>query len=245
MLRGNVSQRIFLIQGPSDCGKTVLLARLAEHATAILGVGTCARANLRGEPPLDVVLERICNDLGRTYFPTFCGSAGLAPVSIHAELPQAQFGDGNVFSIQSHVYQSGRSDQASRLIADLASRGGPAVIIIDTFEGATVESARWVVQELLPMVRITSRLWIVIAGQAIPKTADHYVEWGDLAESHNLSSVSSTEEWHEFACRSYPNFPRHYIDVVFDGLSSRPSAIEEFIRVAGSKLLASDQDPMP
>lgn len=237
MLRGKNSERIFLIRAPSESGKSVLLAEFAEHASVLLGSRACARINLKAEPPLSAVLDRICVDLGRQNFPKFCSTGSAVPVQMQANLPRARFGNDNIFKMESHVYQAQEPSSlmlASNLIADLSVRVSPCVLIIDTFEQATAETSNWIIQQLLPLVRSVDLLWMVIAGKTVPRADEYTLEWGDLAKSHELSPVTSTDDWHEYACRRYPNFPRQYIEVICRGLTSRPSAIEEFIRVAGS-----------
>jgi hypothetical protein len=239
MLTGKCLERIFLIRAPSESGKTILLAEFAKHAETVLGNERCARINLKGEPPLRTVLDRICVDLGRDTFPKFCSGGIPAPVQIHAELPQATFGDENRFTMESHIHQATAPSSlslASNLIADLLGRKTPSVLIIDTFEQATAETSKWIVQELLPMVRTVPQLWVVVGGQDVPEANDYRLEWGDLAKSHRLLPVTSPEDWHEYACQQFPDFPRQDIEVICRGLTSHPAAIEEFIRVSGSRL---------
>ena len=240
MLKGSNPERIFLISAPSESGKSVLLSEFAKLAAAIIGAGRCARINLKGEPPLDAVLNRICADLGPESFPKFrSAESGLQPVEIKTELPKARFGNENTFSVESHIHQAGAPSAhvlASRLIADFSTRDSPTLVIIDTFEQATVETEKWIVQQFLPLVRNLQDFWVVIAGKEVPEPGDYLLEWGDLARSHVLQLVTSPDHWHEYACLRYPNFPRAHIELVCQGLAARPSAIEEFIRVTGSRL---------
>lgn len=247
MLTGKCPERILLIRAPSESGKSVLLAEFAMHAAERLGSAACARVNLKGEPPLATVLDRICIDLGRDSFPKFSAGGVAAPVQIHAELPRAKFGDENIFTIESHIHQAGAPSSlnlASSLIADLSLRTNPSVLIIDTFEQATAETSNWIVQQLLPLVHNIHRFWIVIAGKTIPPSVEYPMEWGGLAKSHELLPVTSPDDWHEYACQRYPDFPRNDLEVVCRGFASRPSLIEEFIRAIGSQLGGSQGEAL-
>lgn len=242
MLSQKHPERIFLVRASSESGKSVLLAELAKHATGKLGVSSCARINLKGEPLLATVLDRICVDLGRETFPRFSSSGVPAPIQIRADLQGAKFRDENAVTVAPHIHQPGSLSSltlATRLIADLSARVAPCVLIIDTFEQANAETSNWIVQQLLPLVRSVLRLWVVIAGKDVPPAEQYPLEWGDLAKFHDLPPVSSADDWHEYACQRYPNFPRHDLEVVCRGLFSRPAAIEEFIRVTGSRLGAT------
>ena len=142
MLTGKSPERIFLISAPSESGKSVLLAELANHAEGVLGKETCARVNLKAQPALHTVLTRICVALGRGSFPRFCASGTTAPINIRADFAGAKFRDDNVTTIAPIIQQAAPpspSTLASSLIEDLSVRTGPAVVIIDTYEGATVE----------------------------------------------------------------------------------------------------------
>jgi hypothetical protein len=247
MLSGKQPERIFLIRAASESGKSVLLAELAKHAASKFGAGGCARINLRGEPPLAMVLDRICIDLGRDSFPKFCSGGIAVPIQIHAELQGAKFRDENAVTVAPHIHQAGvpsSTMMAANLIADLSLRGKPCVVIIDTFEQATVETSNWIVQQLLPTARSVPGLWIIIGGQAVPEAIDYPLEWGDLAKSHELSPVTSVDDWHEYACQEYPNFPRHDIEVLCKGLTSSPSAIAQFIRAVGLTLGGSHNEAL-
>ena len=239
MLTGACTERIFLISAPSESGKTVLLSELARFAAQLLGTGKCARLNLKGEQPLNAVLDRLCVELGQANFPKYCACGVAAPVKIHADLRQAQFGNENAVTVAPHIHAAVSPSPAvfaSSMIADLSAWVTPAVAIIDTFEQATEETGKWIVQQLLPLTRHLSNFCVVIAGQKVPQPADYLLEWGDLAKPHALPLVTSTDDWHEYACQRYPGFPREHIEVVCRGLASRPSAIQQFIDGFGSQL---------
>jgi hypothetical protein len=242
MLTGKCPERILLVRAPSESGKSVLLAEFAMHAEVRLGSSACARVNLKGKPPLAAVLDRICIDLGRDSFPKFCSGGAAVPIQVHAELRGAKLRDENVVTVAPHIYQAGAPSSltlASSLIADLSVHANPRVLIIDTFEQATAETSNWIVQQLLPLVHNIHRFWIVIAGKIIPAAVEYPMEWGGLAKSHELLPVTSADDWHEYACQRYPDFPRNDLEVVCRGFASRPSLIEEFIRVIGSQLVGS------
>src|SRR5437660_448958 len=71
MLAGADPCRILLLEGPSERGKSILLAELALRADQILGEGCCARADLKGSLSLDDLFSGFCADLGPEILPTY------------------------------------------------------------------------------------------------------------------------------------------------------------------------------
>ncbi|MBA3560784.1 MAG: hypothetical protein H0W30_19580 [Gemmatimonadaceae bacterium] len=234
MLRGAAPNRVLLLEGPSERGKSILLAELALLAEEILGQRCCARTDLKGGLALDELFSGFLADLGPEVFANYTKQPAPAPlqVNVEANLSGAEFGDGNKVAVQPIIH-TGAPDSAHHrgkaILQDLRTCTKPLVLIIDTFEAATDEASRWIVQQLLPSVRHNVRLSIVLGGQRVPDPRDSQLTWGGFADRRILKLVTSVDDWHEFACSCHPAFPRQHIESVLRGLVHRPSIIQEFI----------------
>ena len=242
LLKAECDSRILLLEGPSERGKSILLAELASKAEAALGQGCCARADFKGGLTLDDLFSRLCGELGAKTFPTYAeiASGGKLNVTIETDLSGARFGDENKVAVQP-VIQTGIAEsvhiRGDALMQDLRSCENIIVIIVDTFEAATEQASKWIVQQLLPVARQNSALRIVLAGQNLPRPKHYPLTWGVHATFCTLEPVTSVDDWHEYALTHHPKFPRQHIETVcMGGLTDRPSIIQEFIETIARKL---------
>jgi hypothetical protein len=242
ILQGAETRRILLLEGPSERGKSILLAELAELAEEILGKGCCARADLKGGLSLNDLFAGFCTDLGTQVFATYSVQPAVVPVEVHLEtnLAGAKFRDANTVTVQPiiHTPLSNSVHQgAHAILHDLRVCRKPLVLIIDTFEAATDEASRWVVQQFLPAIRHAGSLCIILGGQRVPDPKDFQLTWGQFAVRRTLHPVTSIEDWHEFACSRHPAFPRHHIEtILMGGLVNRPSIIQGVIETIARQL---------
>lgn len=246
MLKGKERKRILLVEGPSERGKSVLLAEFAEVATGLLGSRCCARADLKGGLALDDLHHGFFADLGPDVCPT-CANQSLAnPISlrVEADMSGAEFRDDNKVEVKPVINLSNKTSirkLGDALLNDLRKWTEPLALIIDTFEASTPEASKWIVQQLLPCVRHNEHLIIVIGGQTVPLPRESQLAWGQLAIHHKLEICRSVDDWHEFACSCHPAFPKHHIESVCMGLAQRPTAIREFIDTIIRTLPSQDE----
>lgn len=248
MLRGAEPSRILLLEGPSERGKSILLTELARTADTILRQGGCARADLKGKLPLDDLFSGWCADLGPKVFANYSKlpSVTTMAVNVNVDASSATFHDDNRFIVQPTIQVGSQNAVAQRgdaVISDLLAYASPLALIIDTFEAATEDASRWIIQKLLPTVRHNQRLCIVLAGQCVPDHQKFPLTWGNLTMRCVLPMVTSVDDWHEFARSRHPAFPKHHLVTMCDGgLTSRPSIILEMIENIVQHLPTDDSE---
>ena len=234
IVSGRHTSRILLIEGPSERGKSVLLAELASIAGATTASYECGRADLKGSLSLGDFVARLSGDLDATHF---AADSSNVAITVRADLSKAQFGDSNTVAIQPVVDLSQSVLRAQRFIEQLREYAAPTILIIDTFEAAIEEVSRWVIQQLLPTVRHKENLFIILGGQTVPDPKGFRLTWGDMASHILLQPIESVDDWYDFARSKHAEFPRQHIEsLCLGGLAARPSIIEEVIDTIGRQL---------
>jgi hypothetical protein len=160
------SARILLIHGPSDRGKSLLLAEF-ERQTQVLSPLACGRADFKGGSSLREVLSGLSQDLtGAVRFARF--ERDMARTA--EEPPRGAF------------------------LQDLSETHCPVVLLFDTYEDATDESRRWVEQSLFGLVRRFNGLRVVVSGQQVP-VSDAPARWTGIARTHELPPITDPAPW--------------------------------------------------
>ena len=134
-----------------------------------------------------------------------------------ADLSGADIGDSNKLRIGSdvHVHEGDRTIRLGEaLIEDLLSHPGPALVILDTYDQATPECAKWVLGSLLPVVAKHPRLFCVVGGRSVPSVDEHRLSWGEAVHIQTLANEISLDDWYEYACQLFPGFPRQDLATV-------------------------------
>jgi hypothetical protein len=120
LLSVDSATRILLMHGPSDRGKSLLLAEF-ERQTRALSRVACGRAEFKGGPSLREVLSELSQDLaGAVRFARF----------------------------DREVQRMAEEPLRSAFLQDLCETRLPVVLLFDTFEDATDEARRWLEHSL-------------------------------------------------------------------------------------------------
>jgi len=138
LVTNQTAEQIYLIFGPSDRGKTVLVGQFAELGR-MLGL-QCAHAEFKTGLPLVEVLRSLSSDLVGLRFPRF-------------EREQARGASETL---------------RTAFLQDLDEARVPALLLLDTYEQANEEAKQWIEQRFLPYFRRHEGLRLVLAGKVIP-----------------------------------------------------------------------------
>jgi hypothetical protein len=240
LLAGN-EKPILIIEGPSETGKSTLLAELAERADAFCGQGFCVRLDLKGSLPIRDVISRILEDLDQVLVQAARKTYATAVATLKVEMERIHVGEGGQLNMNPIINMNGAGDHQDEgvLFSALRLTRAPLAIIIDTYEAATNESATWICQRLLAAVRNSPRLRVVIGGQKAPLPQHHAVAWGARASHHLLEPVQSVDDWYDFARHQHRDFPRRNIEALHQGnLTSRPGVMNTYIMTVAAGLAA-------
>ncbi|HMO63892.1 MAG TPA: ATP-binding protein [Verrucomicrobiota bacterium] len=139
LLRDDSARRILGIHGPSDRGKSALLAEFFQFTQRQSGI-LSAYAEFKGCLLLSEVLQDLRRDLKAVRFPRFdrYRDAGPAEMLRHA------------------------------FLLDLEECSHPVVLILDAFEQASDEASEWVLSRLLPLCDAFAGIRVVLGGKTLP-----------------------------------------------------------------------------
>jgi hypothetical protein len=140
LISGQTAQRILLLHGPSDRGKSSLLTEFENLSLSNHGLG-CARAEFKNGPSLREVLFSLSQDLPGVRFARF-----------HRDLER-----------------NAVEPLRTAFLQDISESLQPVVLLLDTYEDATDEARQWVEQHLFNLARRFDGLRIVVAGQQVPQ----------------------------------------------------------------------------
>lgn len=141
LISGRCPERMLLLYGPSDRGKSTLLAELERIASGCPPL-RCGRAEFKNGPTLRDVLWSLSRDLSPgVRFPRF----------------QRELDRNSVEALRTAFLQ------------DLSEASCPVLLILDTYEQATDEARRWVEDSLFWRVVRQDGLRLVVAGQTVPE----------------------------------------------------------------------------
>jgi hypothetical protein len=167
--------RVLLLHGPSDRGKSVLMAELDALARQVSrhqisqGGGALAVGfgELRTGVPLDTVLANLRRDLCHLRFPRY----DAEPDAAGSERRRAAFLD------------------------DLQETPDPVLLLLDTYEQISADAERWVQDHLLACCPRHAGLKLVIAGQQVPAMSGPL---GRVAHCRELPPIPHPEPWRAY-----------------------------------------------
>lgn len=194
---------ILLIEAPSGLGKTLLML---EYQRIARDVGVrYAVLDLRGiGGVVSEVIATICEEWADCPFEAFRGCVRAfqhpaADVAVHGVIqigrPQIQV----AINTPDETTRRERQRQLTEaLVADLRDwlqEQGPGVLLIDTYnpgDPVTPGLQQWVEGVLLPHVRRTPGLYVVLAGQHIPEQS---AMWEGACRRHHLQPLHNPADW--------------------------------------------------
>lgn len=145
LVSNHCGQKIFMLTGPSNRGKSTLLMELRRIALKFQSI-VAASVNLKGGVSLPEVLKCLRNELA--------GSI---------QLPRYQ-----------HALEHSPKNVDQAIIEDIIEAGTPIVIFIDTFEDAARDCRQWVESQLLPFVIRHNAVRVVITGHQVPDLPERW-----------------------------------------------------------------------
>ncbi|HET8774684.1 MAG TPA: ATP-binding protein [Thermoanaerobaculia bacterium] len=201
-LIGGVSkERILMLYGPSDRGKSRLLAefdRIAADCTPL----HCARAEFKNSPNLSEVLFNIAEELRPAIrFPRF----------------------------ERELERNAPEMLRVSFLRDLGEASQAVVLILDAFEHATEEATRWVEQQLLPLVARRDGIRLVIAGQRVPAAGAGAV-WADTVICYELPMIKDPEHWDRYVKQmGVKNLPGDHLVTLVKATGGSPRGMHDLL----------------
>jgi len=205
LLEGRRDDRILLVEGPPGLGKTLLMleyGRMAREA----GV-PCARADLKlpGTAQFDV-LGTMCEEWVECPFRQFRRQveALQRPAAEVTLRGVVQFGRSTIQVAMSDPDETARRERqrlvTAALMADVRDwlgRERRALILLDSYDPdkVTPDLQQWVEGTLLPHVRRTPGLLLVVAGQRTPSPS---AVWEEVCCRLALGPLDDPDDWMVF-----------------------------------------------
>jgi len=93
----------------------------------------------------------------------------------------------------------------TRVIDHLSSFRSPFLLIIDTWEAAPDDLAKWVEYQLFPQLDRMPHLTVMIAGQKVP--APDHLDAETVVEHSRLGLIPVVDDWLDFCARRWPSVP--------------------------------------
>jgi len=203
LLQGDSCHRFLGIHGPSDRGKSVLLAEFFQFTSTQAGIFG-AYAEFKSSLPLSDVLRDLRRDLKGVRFPRFDRCRENEP----AETLRQVF------------------------LLDLEECGHPVVLILDAFEQATDEASTWVENRLLPLCVACTGIRVVIGGKSIPNLQAN-PRFGYRVRCFELPPIRDAAPWCAYGRRvlglTLENLPDEHIGTLVAAALGSPRAVSTFL----------------
>jgi len=228
MLRGDIFQRILLIQAASGMGKTSLLTEFASlcpvHAEAVILVKIDLKSAQTG---IAYIFSRLQRRLGENKFINFNKALNnFLSAGVEVSDNQIEGTENQIQVILNAESEEARNFRLSKLqeafFRDLQAVKKPILIMFDTFNLAPASVAVWVGGGFLVEVADVENVRVVIAGQTVPKPT---FEWNDLAATHCLEKIDDIEAWYSFTQAKKLPFEREAVKAFVRCFQGNPDAI--------------------
>jgi len=175
MLRGEIAQRILLIQGDTGMGKTELLKEFVALCPVYAEAAILVKIDLKSaETGIAYIFSKLQNSCGKENFTKFNRVLSKF-LSSGVEVSDNQI-EGTENEIQVIVNAEGKDERDFRLdqlqrafFQDLQAIKKSIVMILDTFNAAPATLADWIEGGFLAEVANAKNIRVVIAGQYLPK----------------------------------------------------------------------------
>ena len=232
MLRGEIAQRILLIQAASGMGKTSLLAEFAAlcpvHAEAAIAVKIDLKSAQTG---IAYIFAKLQGRLGEDCFVRFNGALDrFLSSGVEISDNQIEGTENQIQVVLNAENEDARNFRLSQLqkafFRDLQALKQPIVMILDTFNLAPASLADWIEGGFLAEVADAKNVRVVVAGQSVPKPT---IEWEDLAETHCLDEIMDIEAWYSFTQAKKLPFEREAVKAFVRCFKGNPDAIAKVL----------------
>jgi len=224
MLRGQVRERILLVEAPSGYGKTGLMGRFERLCSPRIHP---VLIDLKGaQAGIASVFSRIQRVLGKPRFPKFNAEIDRF-LNSGVEIQNNRLtGEGSQIQVILDVPPQERNYRLTRLqevfFEDLERFDRPIAFILDTYNDATKELAGWIESQFLEEVALNRKLFAIVAGQIIPQPT---IAWQNWHHRCKLDRIMEREAWYGYAKDVGYCFSSEEIDVLIDLVGGVPAQV--------------------
>jgi hypothetical protein len=232
MLRGEVRERILLVEAPSGYGKTGLMARFVMLCPQVCPqqIHTVPVDLKAAQEGIAYVFSRIERQLGKKHFSNF-NAAIEQFLNSGVEISNNRLtGEGSQIQVILNVPPEERKYRLTRLqkifFEDLERFNRPIAFILDTYNDATEELARWIESQFLAEVAMNPKFFAVVAGQHVPQSN---IEWQSLHCCCKLDPIMEREAWYGYVREVGFNFSPQEINTLVDAVAGVPAEVVKLL----------------
>lgn len=237
MLRGQVRERILLIEAPSGYGKTGLMGRFEilcsqeiHRSQKIHPISINLKGAQAGIPSVFSWIQRV---LGKKHFTNFNAQIDRL-FNSGVEIQNNRLtGEGSNIQVILNVPPEERKYRLNKLqevfFEDLERFDRPIAFLLDTYNEATEELAGWIESSFLAEVKLNPKLFAIVAGQIIPQPT---IEWQNLHHRCQLDRIMEREAWYGYVKDVGYCFSSEEIDFLIDAVGGLPSQVVLFLENA-------------
>jgi hypothetical protein len=235
LVKPDRSERILLYQGESGCGKTSLLRACEDRLDpTLLRLQIDLRGSAFGVSEFFSRSGRVLKwDKMQQFTRTVAEHSGQVNIKIDRNW---LVGINNKIQVVLKAEDLAASEERQVALTeawftDIDALGQIVLVIIDTYDQATTEMAKWVGGPFLARVALTDALRVVIAGVQVPPANN--VEWGNVASLYKLEGITSPEDWlpimNAMQRRAPAEPPETYLRALCDIYRGSPESIMKII----------------
>jgi hypothetical protein len=224
MLRGQVRERILLVEAPSGYGKTGLMGRFEKLCSQ--GIHPVLIDLKWAQAGIASVFSRIQRVLGKPRFPKFNAQIdGFLNSGVEIQKNRLT-GEGSKIQVILEVPPEERNYRLTQLqqvfFEELERFDRPIAFILDTYNDATEELAGWIESQFLEEVALNPKLFAIVAGQNIPQPT---IAWQNLHHRCKLDRIMEREAWYGYVKDIGYCFSSEEIDVLIDLVGGVPAQV--------------------
>ncbi len=161
----NVPERVLLLVGPSNRGKSTLLNEFNSMLSTTHGIHS-AIGNLKDGTSLCSLILKLAQDL----------------LAVSADFDE----------LCSLTSERDAEKLRGLFQTALSKTLKPIVLFVDTFEDATVECKEWFEESLIPFIRRSDSVRLVVAGKNVPKPIE---PWNNICQRVDVGSIDEAKYW--------------------------------------------------